>query len=172
MHFFLRVRVDADMKLVSGLSGQWDSSICCRASREDSGGRRGSGPGRGTQVGSHSAGGGVREHSPRQAHSNLLPCRREAQAHPAQESVHRDGALSRAERSQPGLSGPRPREAPKVSTACGTGPRDQPITPPHLQTFVHILLFPDGIFMREQERPNKISASDKFTAVLPCEKCA
>ncbi len=27
-------------------------------------------------------------------------------------------------------------EAPKVSTACGTGPRDQPITPPHLETHV------------------------------------
>ncbi len=73
------------------------------------------------------------------------------------------------------LSGPQPREAPKVSVACPL--RDGPTRPNHYtstfrNTFVHILSFPDGKFMCGQEKPNK-RFSDKFTQVIPCEKeCA
>ncbi len=159
------------MKLVSGLSGQWDSSICCRASREDSGGR------------------GRLWSWP--WHSGWQPfCwwRRQGtqpSTGPLQPSAPPEGSPGT---SCPGISASRRSAQPsgaepaglvwsaakgkRLRCPCGTGPRDQPITPPHLETFVHILLFPDGIFMREQERPNKISASDKFTAVIPCEKCA
>ncbi|KAK9975561.1 hypothetical protein ABG768_020812, partial [Culter alburnus] len=85
--------------------------------REDAGGW--CRPGRGAQVGSRPAGGGVREHSPRQAGSNLLPRRREAQALPAQESTHRDRARSvKRSRASRDRRGRGQGEAPKVSEAC------------------------------------------------------